>query len=92
MNETCRGRIWKERNAYKILVGKRKRGHSLRIRHRWEDIVGMGLREIGLEKVDWIHRAQDRDRRRALVKFLLDRGTFLSKFSLFTLSNIKQAA
>jgi hypothetical protein len=27
----------------------------------------MGLREIGLEAVDWIHLAQDRYRRRAPV-------------------------
>jgi hypothetical protein len=48
-------------NAYIILVrnpeGKRPLG---RPRHRYENI-GMDLREIGCEDVDWIHLAQDRD-------------------------------
>jgi hypothetical protein len=32
-----------------------------RPRCRWEDNIKMDLREIGLEGVDWIHLAQDRD-------------------------------
>jgi len=46
------------RNAYKILVrkpeGKRLLG---RPRHRWEDNIGMDLREIGWEGVNWMHLA-----------------------------------
>jgi hypothetical protein len=41
------------RNAYRILVGRRK--------HRWNYNIGMDLRETGWEGVDWIHLAQDRD-------------------------------
>jgi len=29
--------------------------------HKWEDNIGVGLREIGWEVVDWIHLAQDKD-------------------------------
>jgi len=50
------------RNAYKILVGKPEGKRPLgRHRHRWEDNIRMGLREIGSEGVDWIHLAQDGD-------------------------------
>jgi len=50
------------RNAYNVFVekseGKRQLG---RPRHRWEDNIRMDLREIGWERMDWIHLAQDRD-------------------------------
>jgi hypothetical protein len=39
---------------------------------RWEDNIKMDLREIGFGDVDWIHWAQDRDRRRALVNTVMD--------------------
>jgi hypothetical protein len=46
------------RNAYSVLVGKPEgKRHLGRPRHRWEDI-GMDLRKIWLECVDWIHLAQ----------------------------------
>jgi hypothetical protein len=32
-----------------------------RLRHTWEDNINMDIREIGLEGVDWIHAALDRD-------------------------------
>jgi hypothetical protein len=42
----CMGEM---RNAYKILVGKPEGKRPLgRPRHRWEDDIKMGLREIGL--------------------------------------------
>jgi hypothetical protein len=52
------------RNAsYKIPVekpgGRRRLGRSGR---RWEDNIKMDLREIGLEGVDLIHLARNRDR------------------------------
>jgi hypothetical protein len=48
------------RNAYNILVGKPEWNRPLgRPRHRWEDNIKVGLREIGLEGVDWIYLAQD---------------------------------
>jgi len=34
---------------------------------RWEDTVGMDLREMAWECVDWMHLAQDKNQRRALV-------------------------
>jgi hypothetical protein len=38
----------KMRCAYSILVGKPEWERPLRrLRHRWEDIIRMGLREIG---------------------------------------------
>jgi hypothetical protein len=48
-------RIGEERKLYKVLVekpeGKRPLG---RPRRRWEDVIRMDLREIGLGDVDWI--------------------------------------
>jgi hypothetical protein len=46
-------RMLEVRNAYKILVGKLegKRPHG-RSRHRWEDNIRIGLREMGLEYVN----------------------------------------
>jgi hypothetical protein len=38
----------------------------------WEDIIKMDLREIDFGDVDWIHLAQDRDRRRALVNMVMN--------------------
>jgi hypothetical protein len=39
----------------------------VRPRHRWEDNIKMDLREVGGGGGDWMERAQDRDRWRALV-------------------------
>jgi hypothetical protein len=41
-----------------IPEGKRPFG---RPRHRWEGHIKIGLKEIGLQGVDWIDLAQDRD-------------------------------
>jgi hypothetical protein len=61
------------RNAYKILVrklgGKRTLG---RPRRRWEDNTEMGLGEIRLKGVDWIHLVRDRDRWRAVVNTVMN--------------------
>jgi hypothetical protein len=51
------------RNAYKILVGKAEgKRHPGRCRRGWENNIRMNLRELGWERVDWIHLDQDRDR------------------------------
>jgi hypothetical protein len=43
------------RTAYKILVGKAEEKRSLgRAWCRWEANIGLGLREIGSEGVDWL--------------------------------------
>jgi hypothetical protein len=51
-----------KRNGYKISVGKSdgKRPHG-RPRRRWEDSIKIDLKNIGMEIVDWIQLAQDRD-------------------------------
>jgi hypothetical protein len=50
------------RNAYIILGGKPEGKRPLgTCTCRWEDNIRMDLREIGLEGVDWMHLAQDRD-------------------------------
>jgi hypothetical protein len=43
-------------------VGKPERKRPLgRPRRRWEDNIRMDLREVGWERVDWMHLAQDRN-------------------------------
>jgi hypothetical protein len=57
-----------ERKVYKVLVGKPEGKRPL----RWEDGIGMDLREIGLGGVDWIRLAQDRDWWRAVVNAVMN--------------------
>jgi hypothetical protein len=60
------------RDAYNILVGKPEGRRPLgRPRRRWEDNIKMDLGEIRFGDVDWIHSAQDRNRRRALVNTVM---------------------
>jgi hypothetical protein len=49
--------------------GKRPCGRPT---HRWEDNIGMNLREIGWEGVDWKHLAQDRGKWWALVNTVMN--------------------
>jgi hypothetical protein len=62
-----------KRNAYRILVGnpegKRRLG---RPRRRWVNNSKMDLREVGLDGMDWIDMAQDRDQWRALVNAVMN--------------------
>jgi hypothetical protein len=52
------GEEWK---VYKVLVGKSEGKRPLeRIRHRWEDGIGMDLRETGWGSVEWIQLARIR--------------------------------
>jgi hypothetical protein len=41
--------------------------HAKILRYRWENNIKMDLQEIGLESVDWVHLAQDRDQWHTLV-------------------------
>jgi hypothetical protein len=51
------------RGIYKILVGRPEGERPLaRPRHRWEDNIKMDLREIGIDRSNWIQLAQDRIR------------------------------
>jgi hypothetical protein len=62
-----------KRNVYRILVvkseGKRPLG---RPRCRWVDTIKIDLREMGLDGMDWIDLAQDRDQWRALVNTVMN--------------------
>jgi hypothetical protein len=62
------------RNVYRVLVGKPEGKRPLeRSRRRWENVIGMHLREIGLVgDVEWIHLAQDRGRWRAVVSAVMN--------------------
>jgi hypothetical protein len=47
-----------ERNMYSVLMGKPEGKRPLgRPRRRWEDGIGMDLRETGWGNVDWIQLA-----------------------------------
>jgi hypothetical protein len=62
-----------ERKVYRVLVGKPEGKRQLgRPRRRWEDGIGMDLREIVLGGVDWIRLAQDRDWWRAVVSAVMN--------------------
>jgi hypothetical protein len=59
-------RIGENGNAFKMLVGKPEGKRPLtRSRHKWDNIK-MDIKEIGWERVDWGHLAQDRDSGRLL--------------------------
>jgi hypothetical protein len=62
----------KNRNAYRILVGKPEGKRPLeRPRHRWENIR-MDLGKTGWGGMDWIDLAQDRDQWRAPVSTVMN--------------------
>jgi hypothetical protein len=66
-------RMGEERKVCNVLVGKTEGKRPLgRPRRRWEDGIGRDLREIGLGGVDWIRRAQDRDRCWAVVSEVMN--------------------
>ena len=52
------------------------RGKALRPlgrpRHRWVDNIRLDLQEVGCGYMDWIGRAQDRDRWRTLVSAVMN--------------------
>jgi hypothetical protein len=51
----------KWRRVYTVLVGRPEGKRPLgRPRRRWEDIIKMDLREIGIDEANWIRLAQDR--------------------------------
>jgi hypothetical protein len=61
------------KNAYKILVGKPGGRRPLeRLRRRREDNIRMDLRELRSEVVNWMHLAQDRDQRWAVVNTVMN--------------------
>jgi hypothetical protein len=66
-------RMGEKRNAYRLLVGKSEGKRPLgRPRRRWVDNIRMDLGEVGWGDVDWIGLAQDMDRWRAVVNWVLN--------------------
>ena len=54
-------------------MGKPEGNRQLGIpRRRWEDNNTMDLQEMGLEVMDWMELAQDRDKWRALVNAVMN--------------------
>jgi hypothetical protein len=61
------------RNAYRILMGKPEGKRPIgRPRRTWVDNIKMDLGEIGLDGMDWIDLAQDRDQWRALANTVIN--------------------
>jgi hypothetical protein len=61
------------RGVHRVLVGKPEGKKPLgRPRHRWEDNIKIDLQEMGEGCADWMERAQDRDRWRALVSTVMN--------------------
>ena len=66
-------RMGDRRGAYRVLVGRPEGKRPLgRPRHRWEDNVKTGLREMGRGGLEWIDLAQDRDRWRDVVNAVMN--------------------
>jgi hypothetical protein len=62
-----------ERNACSILIGKPGGKRPIGIPMlRWKICVKIDLRETGLEGVDWIHLAQDRDKWQVLMNTVVN--------------------
>jgi hypothetical protein len=61
-----------ERNACNVFVwkyeGKRPLG---KCRHRWRDDIKMDLKWKGLNGIEWIHVAWDRDYRQVIVNMVV---------------------
>jgi hypothetical protein len=62
-----------KRNEYRTVVGKPEGKRPLgRPRRRWVNNNKMDLKEIGLDGMDWIELAQDKDQWRALVNTVMN--------------------
>jgi hypothetical protein len=74
LGRSCRTH-WTDGSACKIFIRKRERKRPRgRLGWRWVDNIGMDLKEIGWEVVNWVHMAQDRDRWRDLVNMVMNLG------------------
>jgi hypothetical protein len=51
-----------KRNVYRLLVGEPEGKSPLGPRCRWVDNIKMNLMQIGLDGVDWIGLAWDREK------------------------------
>jgi hypothetical protein len=60
------------RGIYRVLVGKPKVRRQLgRPRLTWEDNIKIDLQELGCGGLNWIKRAEDRDRWQALLNAVM---------------------
>jgi hypothetical protein len=72
MDRACNTNLEK-RNAYRIFVGNPEGKRPVgRPRRTWVNNIRMDLREIGLDGMDWIDLARDRDQWRALVNTVMN--------------------
>jgi hypothetical protein len=61
------------RGVDRVLVGSPEGKRPLgRLRRRWEDNIKMDLREIGIDRANWIRLAQDRVQWRAFVNTVMN--------------------
>jgi hypothetical protein len=61
------------RGVYSVLVGRPEGKRPLeRPRCRWKDKIKVDLREIRIDKVNWIQLAQDRIKWRACVNTVMN--------------------
>jgi hypothetical protein len=68
-------RMGEGRGVYRVSVRKTEGRRSLgRPRSRWEGNIKMDLQDVGGYCGDWMERAQDRDRWRALVSTVMNFG------------------
>jgi len=66
-------RMGEERGVYRVLLGKPEGRRPLgRPRRRWVNNIRMDLQEVGCGYMDWIGRAQDRDRWRTLLSAVMN--------------------
>jgi len=66
-------RIGEGRDVYRFLVGKSEGRRPLgRPRRRWDNNIKMDLREIGIDRANWIRLAQDRFQWRACVSTVMN--------------------
>ena len=66
-------RMGEERRVYRVLVGKPEGKRPMgRPRSRWVDNFRTDLQEVGCGYMDWIGRAQDRNRWRTLVSAVIN--------------------
>jgi hypothetical protein len=67
------GTYGKGRVVHRILVGKPKGKRPLeRPRRKWEDNIKRDIQDVGGGCVDWMERAQDRDRWPAVVSRVMN--------------------